>query len=129
MVSGSRRHFLRWGAVGLAGAVLGGRVVAGAVADAAETGDAADGARAGTFDEVYRGRRIQGLLVAPGGRHLPSQAVLIDGRPLHVMRDPRGGFVSAVEHFRAQPTLHEVARRAVDLLDGAQLVATGHHHR
>ncbi|WP_089958051.1 tyrosinase family oxidase copper chaperone [Lentzea xinjiangensis] len=98
------------------------------VAFAAPAAMSASGQASGVehFDEIYRARRIQGLVVVGHERHLPPQSVLIDGRPLHVMRDGNGCFTSAVDHYRPVRSLKEVARKAVDLLQGAEL-RTGHH--
>src|SRR3954471_21582332 len=57
------------------------------------------GAR-GDFDEVYRGRRIQGFGAGGGGR-VP---VLLDGRPLHLMRRADGSWISMANHFQPYPT-------------------------
>ncbi|MFF5703103.1 tyrosinase family oxidase copper chaperone [Streptomyces sp. NPDC012794] len=92
----------------------------------------------GSFDEVYRGRRIQGGPApvryasarnagapAPG----PGIEVSIDGRPLHVMRRADGSYLSLVNHYQSFPTPLEVARAAVDEIGTAQLsTARLHHH-
>ncbi|EFL13548.1 tyrosinase cofactor [Streptomyces sp. C] len=105
----------------------------------AGTGTAAgQGPLPGSFDEVYRGRRIQGGPVgvryasarsasapAPG----PGIEISIDGRPLHVMRRADGSYLSLVNHYQSFPTPLEVARAAVDEIGTAQLsTARLHHH-
>ncbi|MGQ4513303.1 tyrosinase family oxidase copper chaperone [Streptomyces sp. DW26H14] len=83
-------------------------------------------------EETYRGRHIRvrhtasgpvraGALspgVYPG---VPSYDVLIDGRPLPVMRRADGSYMSAVNHYESFPTLVAAARAAVDDLRGARL--------
>lgn len=83
-------------------------------------------------EETYRGRHIRvrhtvtGPVEAaapPPGVYpgIPSYDVLIDGRPLPVMRRADGSFISAVNHYESFPTLIAVARAAVDDLRGARL--------
>ena len=110
----NRRRFLSLAALGVAGLPL---VTSGQVS-AIET-----------FDEVYQGRRIQGAVFAGAERHLPPQSVLIDGRSLHVMRNADGCFISAVDHYRPVRALRELACKAVEVLDGAQLVPAHHGGR
>ncbi|MFJ4963957.1 Tyrosinase co-factor MelC1 [Streptomyces sp. ADI96-02] len=83
------------------------------------------------FAETYRGREIRGTAtdVVPAGRGLPSgqvTEVLIDGRPLHVMRRADGTYLSEVRHYESYPTLLETARAAVDELGSARLRAPSH---
>ncbi|WP_328466346.1 tyrosinase family oxidase copper chaperone [Streptomyces sp. NBC_00448] len=78
------------------------------------------------FDEVYRGRRIQGF---PSGD--PSGLLLlVDGRPLGAMRRYDGSFVSMANHFQPYPTPLATARGAVDVIGSAELAdaAAAHHH-
>ncbi|MFJ1865339.1 tyrosinase family oxidase copper chaperone [Streptomyces sp. NPDC088097] len=93
----------------------------------------------GSFDEVYRGRRIQGgatpvtHAVARRAGTAPTSGpgieVSIDGRPLHVMRRADGSYLSLVNHYQSFPTPLEVARAAVDEIGTAQLsTASLHHH-
>ncbi|MFJ3878924.1 tyrosinase family oxidase copper chaperone [Streptomyces sp. NPDC090077] len=92
----------------------------------------------GSFDEVYRGRRIQGGPVAvryasARGAAAPASGpgieISIDGRPLHVMRRADGSYLSLVNHYQSFPTPLEVARAAVDEIGTAQLsTARLHHH-
>jgi hypothetical protein len=87
---------------------------------------AADHGRHGapqTFDEVYKGRRIQGR-PADGGHHHhgAGYAVFIDGVELHVMRNADGSWISVVSHYDPVPTPRAAARAAVDELQGARLL-------
>ncbi|MEV5439267.1 tyrosinase cofactor [Streptomyces sp. NPDC052682] len=77
-----------------------------------------------SFDEVYKGRRIQGRPVAGGGhhRHGPGYAVFVDGVELHVMRNADGTWISVVSHYDPVPTPRAAARAAVDELRGAPLL-------
>ncbi|MER7624648.1 tyrosinase family oxidase copper chaperone [Streptomyces sp. NPDC126503] len=69
-----------------------------------------------TFDEMYRGRRIQGRPAPAGGTE-----VLVDGRPLHVMRCADGGFLTPIDHYQTYPTPLAATRAAVDELGSAPL--------
>ncbi|MCB5179549.1 tyrosinase cofactor [Streptomyces antimicrobicus] len=102
---------------------------------------AAPSAGPGGFDEIYRGRRIQGGPTAPvryaaartGAAAAPAAGpgveITIDGRPLHVMRRADGTYLSLVNHYQSFPTPLEVARAAVDEIGTAQLsTASFHHH-
>jgi hypothetical protein len=103
-----------------------------ASADAGGTAAVTNAVAAGRplFDEVYRGRRIQ-------GRTSASQdgiALSIDGRPLHVMRRVDGSWISMANHYQPYQTPLDTARGAVDVIGSAQLTAYaappagGHHH-
>lgn len=75
------------------------------------------------FDEVYRGRRIQGHATERGGHHHGTgYAVFVDGAELHVMRNADGSWISVVSHYSPVPTPRAAARAAVDELQGARLV-------
>ncbi|MCW8376397.1 apotyrosinase chaperone MelC1 [Streptomyces justiciae] len=75
------------------------------------------------FDEVYKGRRIQGRPASGGGHHHGAgYAVFIDGVELHVMRNADGSWISVVSHYAPVPTPKAAARAAVDELQGAPLV-------
>ncbi|MFE4594172.1 tyrosinase family oxidase copper chaperone [Streptomyces laurentii] len=67
------------------------------------------------FDELYAGRRIQGLRGAAGG-----PIVLVDGLPLHLMRCADGGWVTPVDHYEICPTPLAATRAAVDALGPAR---------
>lgn len=78
-----------------------------------------------TFDEVYKGRRIQGR---PAGGHHGGHGdhggyrVTVDGVELHVMRNADGSWISVVSHYDPVPTPRAAARAAVDELQGAPLL-------
>jgi hypothetical protein len=78
------------------------------------------GAQGALFDEVYRGRRIQGRDGADG----TPPVVLIDGRPLRLMRRVDGTWISMANHFQPYPTPLATARGAVDAIGRAHLAET-----
>ena len=120
----TRRHALR-GAAGLA-------VTAGAFTavspSRASTADHHGGpspaasAAPFDFDEVYRGRRIQGRPSGGGHHHGAGYAVFVDGVELHVMRNADGTWISVVSHYDPAPSPRAAARAAVQELQGAPLV-------
>ncbi|MFJ5531935.1 tyrosinase cofactor [Streptomyces sp. NPDC093261] len=73
------------------------------------------------FDEVYRGRRIEGRATT-GGHHGSGYGVFIDGIELHVMRNADGSWISVVSHYDPVPSPRAAARAAVVELQGAPLV-------
>jgi Tyrosinase co-factor MelC1 len=78
-----------------------------------------------TFDEVYRGRRIQGRPTSGGDHHHEhggGYEILVDGVRLHVMRNADGTWISVVSHYDPVPTPRAAARAAVDELQGAPLL-------
>ncbi|OQD56027.1 tyrosinase [Streptomyces phaeoluteigriseus] len=80
-----------------------------------------------SFDEVYKGRRIQGRPAAGGGHHGGGHhgggyAVFVDGVELHVMRNADGSWISVVSHYAPVPSPRAAARAAVDELQGARLL-------
>ncbi|MFF8727227.1 tyrosinase family oxidase copper chaperone [Streptomyces sp. NPDC015171] len=98
-------------ALGLAPVVAASRPVPPAEAD--------DGS---SFDETYRGRRIQGVLVPVVGRRAADGEwqITIDGRPLHLMRRADGSWLSMVDHYTSYRTPQEAARAAVDEIGPGQ---------
>ncbi|OXS36606.1 apotyrosinase chaperone MelC1 [Streptomyces sp. XY006] len=76
------------------------------------------------FDEVYKGRRIQGRPATGSGHHQhgAGYAVFVDGVELHVMRNADGSWISVVSHYDPVPTPRAAARAAVDELQGAPLL-------
>ncbi|MFF8291316.1 tyrosinase family oxidase copper chaperone [Streptomyces sp. NPDC016309] len=96
------------------------------VATTPRTGTDPDRRPTGGFDEMYRGRRLQGRPAPPDARGARFD-VRIDGRPLHLMRCAGGGYVTPVDHYQAYPTALEAARAAVDELGSARLALGGHH--
>ena len=114
----TRRHAL--GAAVALAATVGAPLTAAAADDHATS---QDHTTPGTFDEVYRGRRIQGHATDGGGHHHGAgYAVLVDGAELHVMRNADGSWISVVSHYSPVPTPRAAARAAVDELQGARLV-------
>nr|3AX0_B Chain B, MelC [Streptomyces castaneoglobisporus]5Z0E_B Chain B, MelC [Streptomyces castaneoglobisporus] len=88
-----------------------------------------------SFDEVYKGRRIQGRPAGGGAHHHEhggGYEVFVDGVQLHVMRNADGSWISVVSHFDPVPTPRAAARAAVDELQGAPLLPfpanLEHHH-
>ncbi|MFJ7151360.1 tyrosinase cofactor [Streptomyces sp. NPDC100445] len=78
-----------------------------------------------SFDEVYKGRRIQGRPSTMDGHHHEhggGYAVFVDGVQLHVMRNADGSWISVVSHYDPVPTPRAAARAAVDELQGAVLL-------
>ncbi|MEV4788846.1 tyrosinase cofactor [Streptomyces tuirus] len=79
----------------------------------------------GTFDEIYKGRRIQGRPATGSGHHGHhggGYAVFVDGVELHVMRNADGSWISVVSHYDPVATPRAAARAAVDELQGAPLL-------
>ncbi|MFD5910926.1 tyrosinase cofactor [Streptomyces massasporeus] len=79
----------------------------------------------GTFDEVYKGRRIQGRPATGSGHHGHhggGYAVFVDGVELHMMRNADGSWISVVSHYDPVATPRAAARAAVDELQGAPLL-------
>ncbi|MFI8236912.1 tyrosinase cofactor [Streptomyces sp. NPDC085866] len=79
-----------------------------------------------SFDEVYKGRRIQGRPSSMGGHHHEhggGYSVFVDGVELHVMRNADGSWISVVSHYDPVPTPRAAARAAVDELQGAPLLS------
>lgn len=108
----TRRRALGAGASALAGLAL-----TGAKRPAHE------GPQPQTFDETYRGRRIQGAPSHGGGHHHGGgYSVRIDGKELHVMQNADGSWISVVNHYETFATPRAVARAAVVELQGAVLV-------
>ncbi|WP_374986537.1 tyrosinase family oxidase copper chaperone [Streptomyces fradiae] len=97
----------------------------GTAAGAGAGGDGALARVAGAFAETYRGRRIEGRPVAESAGGFE---VLVDGRPLHLMRCADGGYLSLVNHYEAYPTALAATQAAVDELGGAVLAAHGLAH-
>ncbi|GGT28610.1 apotyrosinase chaperone MelC1 [Streptomyces chromofuscus] len=110
---------------GTASVVASGAAAGAAPATAPEaTGHDHGHASPAPFDEVYKGRRIQGRPLAGGGHrhHGGGYAVFVDGTELHVMRNADGTWISVVSHYDPVPTPRAAARAAVDELQGADLV-------
>jgi hypothetical protein len=89
--------------------------------------DAAPEAAVPLFDEVYRGRRIQGF--TDSGEE--GVSITVDGIPLPVMRRVDGSWISTANHFQPYTTPLATARGAVDVIGQARLsaaAAAAHHH-
>lgn len=100
---------------------------------AASTGTASGGARQAPlapgaapalFDEVYRGRRIQGF--PDSGED--GVAIKVDGMPLQVMRRVDGSWISVANHYQPYKTPLATARGAVDVIGRAELSMTTEYH-
>ncbi|WP_097868137.1 apotyrosinase chaperone MelC1 [Streptomyces sp. rh34] len=84
----------------------------------------------GSFDEAFKGRRIQGTPAeAHAGAHTHAghaghggYRVLIDGRELPVMQHGKSGWSSTINHYERFATPLEAARTAVISLKGAVIV-------
>lgn len=79
------------------------------------------------FDEVYRGRRIQGF----PDRGEDGVAITVDGTPLPVMRRVDGSWISTANHYQPYTTPLATAKGAVDVIGRARLSASAaaeHHH-
>jgi hypothetical protein len=120
----TRRRLLQGAAVALTAAA--GTAVLGLTGPAAgpTSAAAADPGAGDSFDELVRGRRIQGRPAAAGhgGHHAGAgYQVLIDGRELHTMRNADGTWISVVNHYQTFATPRALARAAVHSLRGAEL--------
>ncbi|MFJ8944897.1 tyrosinase cofactor [Streptomyces sp. NPDC102395] len=119
-----------------AGAQTAARAATSTAGNAHATGaDSLPGSPA-AFDEVYKGRRIQGRPTAGvghhggghhggghnGGHHEAGYEVLVDGVPLHVMSNADGSWISVVSHYEPVATPRAAARAAVEELRGAPLL-------
>ncbi|MFF3323955.1 tyrosinase cofactor [Streptomyces sp. NPDC002889] len=121
-------------ALGAVAGAAAGLAVAGAApglpaSDASAAPHTADASAApappAAFDEVYKGRRIQGGPKHGGGHHDHhggGYTVRVDGKELHVMRNADGTWISVVNHYETFATPRAVARAAVVELQGAALV-------
>ena len=95
----------------------------GGVTASLTTGTASGADGNDTFDELYKGRRIQGRPASGGHQHHGGgYTVLIDGEELHVMRNADGTWISVVNHYQPHQTRRALARAAVVELQGATLV-------
>ncbi|GHH67824.1 apotyrosinase chaperone MelC1 [Kitasatospora indigofera] len=117
----TRRRMLQGAAVALTAAA--GTVVLGVTGPAGGQATAAGPEASDEFDEVFKGRRIQGRPVQGGGHHhTAGYTVLVDGEELHMMRNADGTWISVVNHYQTFPTPRALARAAVQELQGATLV-------
>ncbi|WP_246340247.1 bagremycin/ferroverdin biosynthesis copper chaperon BagZ/FevE [Streptomyces lunaelactis] len=88
------------------------------VHDAAQ-GQAAEGPQ-DLYTEKYKGRTITVSRTAG--------TVHIDDKPLHLMKLGDDAYLSAMCHYRIEPTPLAAGRQAVDELRGANLLPSGTHH-
>ncbi|MET7390709.1 tyrosinase cofactor [Streptomyces sp. NPDC005529] len=120
----TRRRVL--GAAAALATAAGAQALTAPSASASPAGPTADEHHHGgpeAFDEVFRGRRIEGRAVTGGGHHHGgAYAVFIDGVELHVMSNADGSWISVVSHYDPVPTPRAAARAAVVELQGAPLV-------
>ncbi|GAA0659121.1 tyrosinase cofactor [Kitasatospora atroaurantiaca] len=119
----TRRRMLQGAAVALTAAA--GTAVLGLTGPANGPASAAGLGASDEFDEAYRGRRIQGRPAHGAGgehHHGGGYTVLIDGEPLHMMRNADGTWISVVNHYQTFSTPRALARAAVNELQGAALV-------
>lgn len=125
----TRRHVLRRGLTAAA-AVSGTAAALHPMLAAERPGtllDAEAPAAAPLFDEVYKGRRIQGF-PDPGE---DGVAITVDGTPLPVMRRVDGSWISTANHYQPYTTPLATAKGAVDVIGRAGLsasAAAAHHH-
>ncbi|KOV58316.1 tyrosinase cofactor [Streptomyces sp. MMG1121] len=103
---------------------------------ASRTTSAVRTAGGASFDEIYRGRRIQGVPEPVAGRGAAEcdWRITVDGRPLHLMRRADGSWLSMIDHYTSYRTPLEATRAAVDeigpgqrLLDPAPGTTGGEH--
>ncbi|MEU1319210.1 tyrosinase family oxidase copper chaperone [Streptomyces tibetensis] len=86
------------------------------------------------FDQTYGGRRIQGVRISECGTPEAGRwLVMVDGRPLHLMRRADGTWLSMVDHYCSYRSPLEAARAAVDQLGPGQRLreparSPGHVH-
>ncbi|MEE1739690.1 tyrosinase cofactor [Streptomyces sp. BE147] len=114
------------------GAAAGIALVGVATASADTAPDRADGAAGAPggaggpapFDEVFQGRRIQGLPAEAHAHagHSTGYRVLVDGRELHVMQHGKSGWSSPINHYERFTGPLDAARTAVTSLKGASVV-------
>lgn len=84
------------------------------------------------FDEMYRGRHLQGRPVpeppgGPAGHDSAGWHVTVDGRRLGLMRRADGSYLSMVDHYESYATPLAATRAAVDELGPLQaLSGLGH---
>ncbi|WP_278194193.1 tyrosinase family oxidase copper chaperone [Streptomyces sp. AN091965] len=82
----------------------------------------------GSFDETYRGRRIQGdPVLGERGAGQDRWRVTVDGRQLGLMRRADGTYLTMVDHYGSYATPLAAARGAVDEL-GVTARLNGHTH-
>ncbi|MFI9583643.1 bagremycin/ferroverdin biosynthesis copper chaperon BagZ/FevE [Streptomyces sp. NPDC052236] len=88
--------------------------------EAAHEHDRAAAGQQDLYTETYKGRTIAVSQTAG--------TVHIDDKPLHLMKLGEHGYLSAMCHYRIEPTPLAAGRRAVDELRGANLLPAATHH-
>lgn len=112
-----RRDAIKIGLMAAASTVA--LATAGVLGGAAITDSADDTAR--DYAETYKGRHIRIAQVRG------EQAAFIDGNQLHLMKMGDNAYLSSLCHYEFAETPLVAARRAVDELRGANLLAVNHH--
>lgn len=109
MIVMDRRQALRLGVLGLTllGTSTGVAQLAAARPIPQDTGE--------EFSEIYKGRRIRGIVV-------PPLRVFVDDVELHLMRLGLRGVTTPLNHYQTYLTPHLATRAAVDSLNGATLL-------
>ncbi|MEW1551254.1 tyrosinase family oxidase copper chaperone [Streptomyces tsukubensis] len=107
-------------AVPAAVVVAGDRGAGGGHGGAHEAAGKHTAAGADVYTETYKGRTITVSRA--------DDTVQIDGKPLHLMKLGDGAYLSAMCHYRFEPTPLAAGRQAVDELRGANLLPSGSHH-
>ncbi|MEV0205641.1 tyrosinase family oxidase copper chaperone [Streptomyces sp. NPDC050788] len=118
-----RRWVTRRGVLASAAAlVLAPLVGASRASGTADESESPAGPQEPAFDEVYRGRHIQGRPVAAGvcGPEGCAWQVSVDGHPLHLMRRADGTWLTMVDHYSSYGTSLAATRAAVDELGPGQ---------
>ncbi|MCZ4121932.1 apotyrosinase chaperone MelC1 [Streptomyces sp. H39-S7] len=125
----TRRSVLRGAVTGAAavtftGVALGVPVALAARRPGGDTAGSVPHTGVEAFDEIYRGRRIQGAPQTGAGHHRggAGYAVFVDGGELHVMQNADSSWISVVNHYETFATPRAAARAAVLELHGAALV-------
>ncbi|MET9853280.1 bagremycin/ferroverdin biosynthesis copper chaperon BagZ/FevE [Streptomyces sp. NPDC006450] len=104
--------------VAVPAAVIGAGSGGGAAHDSAHS-HTAEGSE-DLYTETYKGRKITVSKT--------DETVHIDDKPLHLMKLGDGAYLSAMCHYRIEPTPLAAGRQAVDELRGANLLPAGAHH-
>ncbi|WP_327183150.1 tyrosinase family oxidase copper chaperone [Streptomyces sp. NBC_01334] len=124
---GARRRDLLRGLLGAAAALA---IVP--VVTASRPSRPAEDGPTDAFDEIYRGRHIQGVLTSARTAAAADVRwdITVDGRPLHLMRRADGTWLSMVDHYSSYATPLAAVRAAVDGLGpGERLRAADPVHR
>ncbi|WP_455351807.1 apotyrosinase chaperone MelC1 [Streptomyces sp. SYSU K217416] len=118
----TRRRALGAAAITLSATVSATAAGAASRPDRAEHHSARHGGGPQQFDEIFEGRRIQGIRHGGSHHHGTGYAVFVDAEELHVMQNADGTWISVVNHYQTYRTPRAVARAAVRELQGAALM-------